>query len=127
MQPPVERILCERVEEHANVIVDLGAELIELSYQEDSVLLTTRDEAGRLAAIKARYVIACDGASSTVRQLVNISLENLGFDEPWLVLDLIVKDAALAKLPNTSSQYCEPARPYTYIVGPGNIVDGKSC
>jgi 3-(3-hydroxy-phenyl)propionate hydroxylase len=119
-QPPVERILRERVAQHATVTVDLGVELIGLSHQEEDALLTTRDEAGRIAEVKARYVIACDGASSTVRMLENISLDDLGFDEPWLVVDLLVNDAALAKLPNASSQYCEPERPYTYIIGPGN-------
>ncbi len=119
-QPPVERILRERVAEHASVTVNLGVELVALSHREDSVLLTTRDEDRRISEVKARYVIACDGASSTIRQLENISLDDLGFDEPWLVVDLIVKDASLAKLPIVSSQYCEPARPYTYIVGPGN-------
>ena len=52
--------------------------------------------------------------------LENITLDDLGFDEPWLVVDLLVNDAALAKLPSASSQYCEPERPYTYIIGPGN-------
>jgi len=119
-QPPVERILRERVAEHATVTVNLGAQLVGLSHQEEGVLLTTRDEAGRVAETKAKYVIACDGASSTVRILENISLDDLGFDEPWLVVDLLVNDTALAKLPSASSQYCEPERPYTYIIGPGN-------
>ena len=79
-----------------------------------------RDEAGAIEVVKARYVIGCDGASSTVRRLAKISLDDLGFDEPWLVVDLIVNDDALAKLPRVCAQYCDPARPYTYIIGPGN-------
>jgi 3-(3-hydroxy-phenyl)propionate hydroxylase len=119
-QPAVERVLRARAEWHSSVTVDLGKEVTALDQKEECVSLTIQDEAGREQVIKARYVIACDGASSTVRRLVNISLDDLGFDEPWLVVDLIVNDDALAKLPGVCAQYCDPARPYTYIIGPGN-------
>jgi len=47
-------------------------------------------------------------------------LENLDYDEPWLVVDMKVKDACLEKLPSTNVQYCDPARPSTLICCPGN-------
>ena len=119
-QPPVERILRERAQEHASVMVDLGVQVIGLTEQNDGVLLQTRDESGAISTVRAKYVIACDGASSPVRRLLKIPLEDLGFDEPWLVVDLVVNDDALPKLPATCAQYCDPARPYTYIIGPGN-------
>jgi 3-(3-hydroxy-phenyl)propionate hydroxylase len=119
-QPPVEAILRDRVEEHLSVKANLGLELVELSQEDDRVILGVKDEAGNIEWHTAAYVIACDGASSTVRRLLGISLEDLGFDEPWLVVDLIVNIAALEKLPAVCAQYCEPSRPYTYIIGPGN-------
>ncbi len=119
-QPAVERILRARAEAHPSVTVDLGMELIRLDQKHQCAAVILQDEVGRERVVKARYVIACDGASSTVRRLMNISLDDLGFDEPWLVVDLIVNDAALAKLPGVCAQYCDPARPYTYIIGPGN-------
>ncbi len=119
-QPAVERILRARAESHPSVTVDLGKEVSGLDQKEQCVAVSIRDEAGREQVVKARYVIACDGASSTVRRVVNIALDDLGFDEPWLVVDLIVNDAAIAKLPGVCAQYCDPARPYTYIIGPGN-------
>src|SRR5439155_20848581 len=64
--------------------------------------------------------IGCDGAASTVRSLAGIALDDLGFDEPWLVVDVLVNERGLAKLPTTSVQYCEPERPCTYVIGPGN-------
>jgi 3-(3-hydroxy-phenyl)propionate hydroxylase len=36
------------------------------------------------------------------------------------VVDVQVNERGLAKLPRTSVQYCEPARPCTYVIGPGN-------
>jgi 3-(3-hydroxy-phenyl)propionate hydroxylase len=119
-QPAVERILRARAEAHPFVTVDLGMEVTGLDEKEERVAVTIQNEAGREQVAQARYVIACDGASSTVRRLMNIALDDLGFDEPWLVVDLIVNDAALAKLPDVCAQYCDPVRPYTYIIGPGN-------
>jgi 3-(3-hydroxy-phenyl)propionate hydroxylase len=119
-QPPVEAVLRERAQAHASVSMELGSELMALSQDEGSVALHVLDEAGNIEVRTASYVIACDGASSTVRRLLGISFDDLGFDEPWLVVDLMVHDAALIKLPSVCAQYCDPARPYTYIIGPGN-------
>jgi 3-(3-hydroxy-phenyl)propionate hydroxylase len=119
-QPPVEAILRERAQQHAFVTVSLGAELTGIVERQDSVGISIRRDDGRTEAICAKYVIACDGASSTVRRLLNIALLDLGFDEPWLVVDLLVHEDALPKMPTVCAQYCDPARPYTYIIGPGN-------
>ncbi|HET7103911.1 MAG TPA: bifunctional 3-(3-hydroxy-phenyl)propionate/3-hydroxycinnamic acid hydroxylase [Terracidiphilus sp.] len=119
-QPPVEKILRERAQAHDSVAIQLGREVTGLTQCEHSVELSTRDDSGATDVMEAKYVIACDGASSTVRRLLNIALEDLGFDEPWLVVDLMVNDEAIARLPSVCAQYCEPARPCTYIIGPGN-------
>src|SRR6185503_6623115 len=74
--------------------------------------------AGR--AVRSRWAIAADGGSSTLRAMLGIALEDLGFDEPWLVVDVRVNERGLAKLPKTSVQYCEPERPCTLVIGPGN-------
>ena len=49
-----------------------------------------------------------------------MALDDLDFDEPWLVVDVKVNPRGLAKLPATSVQYCEPQRPCTLVIGPGN-------
>jgi 2-polyprenyl-6-methoxyphenol hydroxylase-like FAD-dependent oxidoreductase len=70
--------------------------------------------------MQARYIVGCDGGTSLVRKLLNMGFESLDFDEPWLVVDVIVDDNKLHKFPDTFVQYCDPARPTTYVVGPGN-------
>jgi 3-(3-hydroxy-phenyl)propionate hydroxylase len=91
-----------------------------LTQDRDGVTLTIEADDGATKQVRARYVIGCDGASSTVRALVGIELEDLAFDEPWLVVDVLVNERGLAKLPKTSVQYCEPDRPCTIVIGPGN-------
>ncbi|MBC7770819.1 MAG: FAD-dependent monooxygenase, partial [Phycisphaerales bacterium] len=49
-----------------------------------------------------------------------IEYADLNFDAPWLDVDVLVNERGLAKLPDVSIQYCEPARPATYLIGPGN-------
>ena len=118
-QPPVERLLRQRVAQWPNVTVALGTELTALAQDEHSVSLSLRAADGTASTVQARWAIGCDGGGSAVRGMVGITLDDLGFDEPWLVVDVIVNDRGLAKLPTTSVQFCEPARPCTMVIGPG--------
>ena len=119
-QPPVERVLREHVSAMPNVAVQLGVALQQMEQHEDHVALTLAHEDGSLHEVHARYVVGCDGATSTVRALTGMALEDLGFDEPWLVADVLVNAQGLAKLPATSVQYCEPERPCSLVIGPKN-------
>lgn len=119
-QPPVEAVMREHAAGYDSVTIALGEELLGLEQDSERVTLHLRDAAGATRSVSADYVIACDGASSGVRQALGIALDDLVFDEPWLVVDVLVHDHALAQLPDTAAQYCDPARPTTFIIGPGN-------
>ena len=119
-QPPVEAALREHAAAYDSVEVELGTELLGFEQSPDHVTLHLRDDSDATRSVTADYVIACDGASSATRQQLGIAFEDLVFDEPWLVVDLQVHDAAIAKLPETAAQFCEPSRPTSFIVGPGN-------
>lgn len=119
-QPPVERALRRHMASLPTVTVSLGQTVTELAQAECSATLMLRAEDGAVSEVRARYLLACDGASSTVRGLAGLELQDLGFDEPWLVVDVLVNERGLAKLSRVSAQYCEPARPCSYIIGPGN-------
>ncbi len=118
-QPPVERALRARVAQLPNVTLDLGVEVTGLTQDDQSVTLATA-YGGVAGSVRARYLLACDGGSSTVRGLLDLPLQDLDFDEPWLVVDVRVNEKGLAKLPTTSVQFCEPERPCTLVIGPGN-------
>jgi 3-(3-hydroxy-phenyl)propionate hydroxylase len=119
-QPPVERILRARVQGMPSVDVALGCELLALDQDADGVRLQLRRDDGGAREVKARFGLACDGATSSVRNALGTGLQDLGFDQPWLVVDVLVNEKGLAKLPHTSVQYCEPARPSTFLIGPKN-------
>ncbi len=119
-QPAVERVLRQRVAQLLNVQVALGTELTALSQNHKGATLTLQSSDGSTRQLQARWVLGCDGGASTVRGLAGITLQDLGFDEPWLVVDVRVNARGLARLPRTSVQYCEPERPCTMVIGPGN-------
>jgi 3-(3-hydroxy-phenyl)propionate hydroxylase len=119
-QPPVEAALRAHVERVPNATIALGTELTALSQDGEGVTLQWRCDDGQSGSTRVRYAVACDGASSSVREQVGILLEDLSFDEPWLVVDVLANERGIAKLPATSVQYCEPDRPCTMVIGPGN-------
>lgn len=115
-QPSVERVLRERLTSLPSVKVALGLTMTQFVQDETGVTLCYEDG----QAVRAQYVVACDGGGSAVRGELNIGLDDLDFDEPWLVVDVLVNEKGLAKLPQTSVQYCEPDRPCTLVIGPKN-------
>jgi len=118
-QPPVEKVLRAHANSYDCVDIQLGQTLIHLEQDTDVSTLTLQAEDGSVSTIKAQYVIGCDGASSAVRGFAGIGLQDLDFDEPWLVVDVLVNEKGLSKLPTTSVQYCNPQRPCTYLICPG--------
>ncbi|MCE3272597.1 MAG: bifunctional 3-(3-hydroxy-phenyl)propionate/3-hydroxycinnamic acid hydroxylase [Ramlibacter sp.] len=119
-QPQVERILRERVARLPNVDVELGVEMTRVTPDAGGVTLDIVHPQRGAGQVRAKYVIACDGGSSTVRTQLGMQLEDLDFDEPWLVVDVLVNERGLAKLPKVSVQYCEPERPCTLVICPKN-------
>src|SRR6185369_10539727 len=109
-----------RVAQMDKVRVDLGVEMTRIAQDPDGVTLDIVADDGATQQVRAKYVIGCDGGSSTVRTQLDMPLEDLDFDEPWLVVDVLVNDQGLAKLPKVSVQYCEPERPCTLVIGPKN-------
>jgi len=119
-QPGVEAVLRTTVAAMPLVHFGLGTELLAFESRADAMALSLRDDRGQALACTACWVVGCDGASSTVRRLAGLRLHSHDYDEPWIVVDLKVGAEALARLPDTNVQYCEPERPCTYIVCPGN-------
>lgn len=127
-QPGLEIALRQKIAGLPTVKTLLGATVTSFAEEVDTVtvMYTT---AGQPHELRAKWVIGCDGGSSVVRKTAGISLDDYGFDEPWLVIDALVADDTL--LPDDCIQYCDPARPTTFtLLGPGRyrwefmLVDG---
>jgi 3-(3-hydroxy-phenyl)propionate hydroxylase len=67
--------------------------------------------------ITSRWVVGCDGASSWTRRHVGLTLEDLRFDQEWLVVDIELNEGSTVDLPRGVRQYCRTERPCTYVQG----------
>lgn len=112
-QPSVERFLRERLAELPNATLQCCWEFKGFVTTPAGVEANIATPNGE-ATIRARYLVGADGARSPVRKMAGIDCEDLGFDEPWLVVDAIVHDAE--RLPQISMQICDPERPTTCAV-----------
>jgi len=65
--------------------------------------------------VHAKFVVGCDGANSTIRSLLNLPVEDLGYFYDWLVVDVILDEARVFEPLNL--QICDPTRPTTVVSG----------
>jgi 3-(3-hydroxy-phenyl)propionate hydroxylase len=117
-QPDLERALRSKLKDYPGVETRLGVRLDVFEAAGDSVTGTIVDASGKLETVRAKFLIACDGASSPVRKALKIGQFDYGFDEPWLVVDAKVKRPE--RMPLLNLQICDPVRPTTCVLmGPG--------
>lgn len=113
-QPDLEKLLREALAKFENIDVRLCHVVDELTDQGDRVSVRFRDTAtNRLQRRTARYAVGCDGARSIVREVIGTGMEQLGFEQRWLVADLLLK-REMPELGDHTIQYCDPVRPSTY-------------
>ena len=117
-QPDLEVALRDGLRRFQNVDVRYEHEVLAFEQRGDRVDLTVRDlQTGTEHIVHARYVLGADGGRSTTRKLAGLELEDLGFDQPWLVVDTMLKRDVV--LPEAALQICDPARPTTFIPSAG--------
>ena len=63
--------------------------------------------------LPARWVVACDGAASASRRMAGIDFVDLGYDQRWLVVDVMLSRPVV--LPDVIHQVCDPQRPATFV------------
>ena len=113
-QPMLEKLLLEGAHPYSSVNVRFKCRLTGLSQQTDHVQLTLHNHDGVESALRAKFVLACDGANSFVRQSLGIAAEGKRIDEPHLVVDF-------AEFPDQSPFsrfFCHPSRPFNSILVP---------
>jgi len=93
------------------VDVEQHAKLVRVVFEDVST--------GQLNSVEAEYVVGCDGAGSTTRHYLQTELEDLGFKERWLVVDVLLK-RDMPELGDFTVQYCDHKQPMTYCRNPGH-------
>lgn len=109
-QPFLETCLADGLADYPNVSVQRGRELTGFTQDGDGVTVfhspsegsqfgalstvpdaasATRDGQG---AIRANYLVACDGGRSAVRTQLGINMTGRSFPNPWVVVDIKEKD-----------------------------------
>ncbi len=114
-QPRLESALEKRARSFACVRVLRGCDVQWLHDAGHEVLLGARGENSEALEVRARYVVGCDGANSTVRGAIGASFHDLGFAFDWLVVDVIPHETRVWSPLNW--QLCDPARPTTLVSG----------
>jgi 3-(3-hydroxy-phenyl)propionate hydroxylase len=116
-QPDLEELLFARVGEHPLIDFRRGAEVCGVEGTA-SPLTGAPVRVRTLVADEPRtftgtVVLGCDGANSTIRELAGIPMEDLGFTERWLVVDIRVEGGLDTW--DGVEQICDPARPATFM------------
>lgn len=86
-QPDVERLIREVVAGLPTVELRNGLTATHVANVDDVVEVTVIDGSGAESVVRARWVIAADGARSDVRRMLGIETDRFGEDAQWLVVD----------------------------------------
>lgn len=120
VQPELEAVLRAGLARYSRVREFLGHQFVEYSQGPDEVAITVKPVAGESHfTVRGKYLLGCDGGRSAVRKQMGAKIEDLAFDEWWIVVDAWMRGHI--DLPQRCVQYCRPSRPGTYIVGPNNL------
>lgn len=112
-QPSVEAALRRSLAAFAKAELHSRWELESFADDGDGVTARIASPQGE-RTVRTRYLVGADGARSPVREASGIVFEDLNFEEPWLVVDVLVDD--YSRLPDANLQICNPERPTTCVL-----------
>lgn len=114
-QPKLEAVLRNGLQRFKSVTQYWRSDVIDLKQDTNGVDLRFRQtKTDEEQELRAAYVVGCDGARSFTRSKMNSEIEDLGFHEQWLIIDLVVKKPeSSASL--DSYHFCEPERSGTRV------------
>lgn len=110
-QPTLERVLRERLADLPRAELRAGHTVTAIDQDEDSVVVGYGTDGGTAGTLRSRYVVGCDGASSFVRRAVGSRLESLGPDDPYVVVDAVLRRPDVPLEPG-GHLYAWPSRPH---------------
>lgn len=114
-QPELETLLRANLKRYPHATLRGNAEvtdIVRVDAQRVQVTFTDR-VSGREHRVVANYLLGCDGANSVVRASIGASMEDLKFQQRWLVVD--VATAADLNQWDGVHQICDPHRAATFM------------
>jgi len=114
-QPDLEHLLRTNLKDQTSVTLRGNVEVTEVAQDgRGRVRVDFTDRVtGDHESVLAAYVLGCDGANSVVRSAIGAAMEDLGFEQRWLVID-VGTDADLGQWEGVH-QVCDPGRAATYM------------
>jgi 3-(3-hydroxy-phenyl)propionate hydroxylase len=112
-QPALDRAVREAVAAMPSVTVAPGTEVTRVTTEENHARVVAAAPDGERLEVTAKWVVACDGAASRVRDQIGFGVDDLHFEEPWLVVDLVLDPERAG--PGRAICLCDPRRP-TYSI-----------
>jgi len=110
-QPELEGALEARANSLPTIDIRRGVAVDALEQHQDSVTVGC----GADDPVRAQYVVGCDGANSTVRELLEIGVDDRGFFYDWLIVDVFLDEPR--EFDPINLQICDPTRPTTAVSG----------
>jgi 2-polyprenyl-6-methoxyphenol hydroxylase-like FAD-dependent oxidoreductase len=112
-QPTLDTVVREAVAAMPSVTISLGTEVTGITSADDHVRVLATAPDGERLDLTAQWVVACDGAASMIREQIGFGVEDLQFEEPWLVVDLVLDGERTDS--GRAVCLCDPRRP-TYSI-----------
>jgi 3-(3-hydroxy-phenyl)propionate hydroxylase len=114
-QPAFEATLLAGLQRFPSLTLRFRTSLEAFTRHQERVLVTLRDSAGEQYEVECSYLLACDGAKSTVRAGLHLPMQGTTYAQRWLVVDAVDD-------PHPSNSvlfFCDPARPAVTVPVPG--------
>ncbi|WP_306359839.1 bifunctional 3-(3-hydroxy-phenyl)propionate/3-hydroxycinnamic acid hydroxylase [Nocardia sp. CC227C] len=111
-QPDLEALLGDAADRSPQVVIRRRAELTGVVHHGSGAHVDYEYD-GRCHQVHAAAVLGCDGAKSTVRAALDVGVRDLGFTEPWLVVD--VRSPKPLRMWEGVHQVCAARRAATFM------------
>ena len=113
-QPEFEATLLQGLKRFPCVSIQFQHTVETFEQSETDVVLSVRTPEGILKTFTCAYLLACDGAKSSIRRQLGIPMRGTTFSQKWLVIDTI-NDTD----PSTAAVFfCNPNRPAVTVPAP---------
>ena len=114
-QPELEHLLRTNLKDQPTVSLRGNVEVTEVAQDgQERVRVDFTDRlSGEHESVLAHYVLGCDGANSVVRTAIGSTMEDLKFEQRWLVID--VHSTIELDQWEGAHQVCDPDRAATYM------------